>query len=118
MRRSVFTPGAVELIRESARQGKSAVEIADVIGSTAASVRVKCCQLKIKLSRRGGASAQHDWRRYVGEGRLTVFMQRADYTALERKAAHKHKSAFEFARMLLHEIISSNIYENVLDDVA
>jgi hypothetical protein len=45
----VFTPTAIESIRELAGQGRSASEIADAIGSTAASVRVKCCQLKINI---------------------------------------------------------------------
>ena len=53
MPRRVFTPAVIKAIRELASQGKSASEIAAAIGSTAASVRVKCCQLKIQLSRRG-----------------------------------------------------------------
>ena len=47
MPRRVFTPAVIKAIREMAGQGKSASEIAATIGSTPASVRVKCCQLKI-----------------------------------------------------------------------
>jgi hypothetical protein len=49
----VFTPSAINTIRELAGQRKSASEIAEVIGSTTGSVRVKCSQLKIKLRRQG-----------------------------------------------------------------
>jgi len=105
--RHVFTPTVVAIIRELARQGKSAPEIADAVGSTAASVRVKCSQLKIKL-RRG--------RRGVLKQRLVVYLRPADYAALDRKARQMQNSAVELAEMLLEAIISSNIYEAVLDD--
>jgi len=52
-RRRVFTPSAIEIMRELASQGKTAAQIASAIGSTPASVRVKCCHLKIKVARRG-----------------------------------------------------------------
>jgi hypothetical protein len=51
----VFTPAAITIIRELAAEGKTAAEIAEVVDSTPASVRVKCCQLKIQLSRRASA---------------------------------------------------------------
>jgi hypothetical protein len=47
--RRVFNAATIETIRRMAKEGK---EIAEVIGSTAASVRVKCSELKIRLIRR------------------------------------------------------------------
>ena len=105
--RHIFTPTAVEVVRGLARQGRSASEIANAVGSTPASVRVKCSQLKIKL-RRG--------RRGVLKQRLVIYMRPADYAALERKARQLQTSSVELAGMLLEAIISSNIYEAVLDD--
>ena len=105
--RYVFTPSAVEIIRGLARQGRSAPEIADAVGSTAASVRVKCSLLKIKL-RRG--------RRDTPKQRLVLYMRPADCAALERKARQMQRSSVELAAMLLEAIVSSNIYEAVLDD--
>ena len=105
--RYVFTPTAVEVIRGLAREGRSASEIADAVGSTAASVRVKCSLLKIKL-RRG--------RPGIVNQRLVVHMRPADYAALERKARQMQQSATELAGMLLQAIVSSDIYEAVLDD--
>lgn len=116
MPRRVFTPTAIELIRELASQGKSALAIAAVIGSTAASVRVKCCELKIKLSRRRRPGLLRGSPHHNGEQKLVVFLRPAEYTALRQKAACRQKSAVELAEKLLQAIICSNLYEAVLDD--
>jgi hypothetical protein len=99
MPRRVFTPSAVKIIRESAAQGKTSAEIADLINSTAASVRVKCCQLKISLSRRG-----RPYLTCFGREKLVLHMHPADYAALKRKAGHMQKPASELAALLLGEI--------------
>jgi hypothetical protein len=109
-RRRVFTQTAIDTIRVLAAQGKSAAEIAAAIGSTPASVRVKCCHLKIELRRRGRPTRQIGWRSVVS------YLHAADYAALKRKAAEMEKSAGELAGELLKAIICSEIYEAVLDD--
>src|SRR5689334_8618062 len=48
-RSEIFTPAALRMVRRLAEQGQSAAEIAEAIGSTPGSVRVKCCRLKIRL---------------------------------------------------------------------
>jgi hypothetical protein len=116
MPRRVFTPAVIKSIRELATQGKSASEIAAAIGSTPASVRVKCCQLKIPLSRRGRPSLVPSFPQRIGEHRLVIYMRPDDYAALKQKAAHLHKSPVELAGMLLEAIVSANIFEAVLDD--
>jgi hypothetical protein len=110
MPRHVFTPAVITAIRELARQGKSAPEIAAAIGSTTASVRVKCCQLKIQLSRRGRPCLQ------PGEHKLVLYMRPEDYAALKRKAAHKRKSPAELAGTLLEMIVGADMFQAVLDD--
>jgi hypothetical protein len=112
----IFSSAAVELIRELADQGKSASEIADVIGSTAASVRVKCSHFKIKLSRRGRPGLIRTRPDLIGERKLVVYMRPEDYAALKLKATHMGKSAVELAGLLLQAIVSSDIYEAVLDE--
>lgn len=116
MPRRVFTPVVIKAIRDWASQGKSASEIAAAIGSTAASVRVKCCQLKIQLSRRGRPSLVPSWPQHLGEHKLVIYMRPEDYAVLGRKAAHMHKSPTELAGMLLGETISADIFEAVLDN--
>jgi hypothetical protein len=109
-RRRVFTQTAIYTIRLLAARGKSAAEIAMAIGSTPASVRVKCCQLKIPL-RRGSQQA-----RYIGGQSLVIYLQDADYAALKRKAADMQKSSVELSSQLLRAVIRGDIYEAVLDD--
>ena len=116
MPRRVFTLAVIKAIREMASQGKSASEIAATIGSTPASVRVKCCQLKIQLSRRGRPSLVPSFPQHINEHKLVVYVRPDDYAALKRKAVQMHKSPVELAGMLLEAIVSANIFEAVLDD--
>ena len=112
----IFTPKAIEIIRGLVAEGKSAAEIAQEIGSTAASVRVKCCQLKIKLRRPrdGGPVRTHP--HHPHRRRLIVYLSPTTYIALKRHAYNMQKSVVELAELLLHEIVSSNIYDAVLDE--
>ena len=114
-RSRVFTPAAVEVIRRLAAQGKSASAIAAAIGSTPASVRVRCCQLRISLSRRGRPRSLP---RQSGDvrHRLVVYLRPDRFTALTRKAANLRKTSVELAEDLLDAIVTSDIYEAVLDD--
>ena len=117
MPRRVFTPAVIKAIREMASQGKSASEIATTIGSTPASVRVKCCQLKIQLSRRGRPSLVPSFSSHT-ESKLVVYLRPDGYAALKQRAAQMRKSPVELAGMLLEAIASANIFEAVLDDRA
>jgi DNA-binding CsgD family transcriptional regulator len=67
-RRVVYTSRVIELVRELATQGRSATEIATVIGSTAESVRAKCRQLQIRVPKRGRPPGGAD------KQKLTVFI--------------------------------------------
>jgi hypothetical protein len=114
-RSHIFTPAAIEILRRMANEGKSAPEIADAIGSTAASVRVRCCQLKIKLAQGARTDVPRAQHRNVQEQKLIVGMPPAVYTALAQKAAGMRKSTDELVGMLLEAVVSSDIYEAVLD---
>jgi hypothetical protein len=115
-RSHIFTPAAIQIVRRLADQGKSASQIADVIGSTAASVRVRCCQLKIKLAQGARLDLPSARQRHFQEQKLIIGMRPAVLAALEQKAARLQKSPTELARVLLEAIVSSDIYEAVLDD--
>jgi hypothetical protein len=110
--RRIFTAAVTNIVRTLAKEGRSSSEIAAVIGSTAASVRVTCCQMQIKLSRRGRPKSKKN----SGERRLSVVVGLEEYTALTRKAAYMQKSPVDLAERLLQAIISSDLYEAVLDD--
>jgi len=112
---TVFTPTAVEIIRELADQGKSAMEIAHVIGSTPGSVRVRCSQLKIRLLR-PQARLRQSRPLPVPKHSLVVYLTPTVYAALKRKAQNMQKPTVELAASLLAAIVRSNIYEAVLDE--
>ncbi len=116
MPRRVFTPAVIKAIRQLVSQGKSASEIAAIIGSTPASVRVRCCQLKIQLPPRGRSSLVPGLPRHDNQGKLVVYMRADDYAALERRAAQMHKSPAQLAGMLLEAVVSADIVDAVLDD--
>jgi hypothetical protein len=115
MTRRVFTPAVIKIILELASQGKTAPEIAATIGSTSASVRVRCCQLKISLSRRGRPSLVPGFPS-DNEGKIVMYMRPDSFASLTRRAAQMYKSPVELAGMLLEAVVSSNIFEAVLGD--
>jgi len=100
--RILFSPQVIETIRGLIEQGKSAHEIAAAIGSTAASVRVKCSLLKIKLRRKRCG--------------LVVCMRPAIQAALEAKAFQMRESPSELSARLLESIVEGDLYKAVLDD--
>ena len=112
---TIFSSAAVELIRDLADQGKSSSEIAEVIGSTAASVRVRCSQLKIKLTP-GRPRLPPTRPRQIPEPKLVLYMRPAIYAALKRKAARMRKSPRQLAEALLDAIIKSDLCDAVLDE--
>ena len=77
---------------------------------------MKCCQLKIQLSRRGRPSLVPSWPQHPGEHKLVIYMRPEVYAALKLKAAHMRKSPAELAGMLLGEIVSADIFQAVLGD--
>ena len=113
-RSHIFTPEALQIVRRLAGEGKSVSEIAGVIGSTGASVRVRCCQLGIKLARRARIELSRTMQGDIKEQKL-IAMPPLIYAALAQKAAGMRKSTDELARMLLEAVVSSDIYEAVLD---
>jgi hypothetical protein len=106
-RRRLYTPAVVEMMQQLAKENRTAAEIAVIIGSTPGCVRVKCSQFGIKLSQRG--------RRNSSLRKLTVPLGREEYGAIERRAAAMRKSPVELARLLLEAIVSSDLYQAVLD---
>ena len=111
-----FTPAAIEIVRRLAAEGKSAADIADVIGSTAASVRVRCCQLRVRLAGGACTDTQDTPQRPFQKKNLTIGLREEVYAELEQAAARMQKSTVELARALLEAIVSDGIYAAVLDE--
>lgn len=115
--RNVFTPLNVGRIRDMAENGHSSFEIAQAIGSTAASIRAFCCRQKIRIKpkrrangirlARASSSAIHD---------IVVHMPVPLFVEFHRKAERLRMSPAVLASNLLAAITLSNIFEAVLDD--
>jgi hypothetical protein len=112
---TIFSSVAVDLIRDLAGQGKSSSEIAEAIGSTPASVRVRCSQLKIKLTP-GRPRLPPTRSHQILEPQLVLYMRPAIYAALKRKAARTRKSPDQLAQARLDAIVRSDLYEAVLNE--
>jgi hypothetical protein len=108
----VFTPHTLDLIRNMAERGSSAIEIARSVGSTPGSVRVVCSLHKIKI--RHGRSAANSVR--MSEHMIVVHMPTPLFLEFYRKAEHLQMPVSILAGNLLAAITISDIYEAVLDD--
>jgi hypothetical protein len=103
----IFTPDNLLRIRQMAAEGSSSFEIAESIGSTPASVRVMCCQHKIKIGRRRYAEAP---------SQLLARLPASLSVEFHRKAERLQIPASDLASKLLAAIVDSDLYEAVLDD--
>jgi len=106
MTERIFTQNNLLTIRTMAEEGRSATEIAKSIGSTPASVRVVCSHHKIKIGR--GQPPDHD--------AIVVRMDGTLSAEFRCKAEELQIPVSELATKLLSAIVTSNIYEAVLDE--
>src|SRR5215472_3523909 len=97
-----------------AARGCSAQEIADVIGSTASSVRVKCSQEKIRLKR--GRGPARSPRRHAGQFEepvqgvpIVAYLPGPVYAMLVKRASELRKRPSVFASMLLSAVATGVI---------
>lgn len=87
------------LIPELVDEGLSPLEIANTMGWTLGTLRVKCSHLKISLKRRAG--------KFALPGELLE--------ELHRRAAQMGLSTTELVADLLQEIVRDNLFDAVLD---
>ena len=106
-----FTPQVILRMRAMAGAGDSAAVIAREIGSTAASVRVKCSLLGIKLAR-GNAIG----RRVLEAGILQIKMSEADFEVLQRIATERSTFPAVLVRNILSTVLHDDLVRAVLDE--
>jgi hypothetical protein len=117
----IFTPHNLAVVRHMAERGSSSVEIAKMIGSTPASVRVVCSHHKIRLKRgrrypERTAPAPLDHGRAMSEHTIVARIPARLYADFFHKAEHLQIPVSVLASNLLAAIAISDIYEAVLDD--
>jgi hypothetical protein len=128
--RTKFTPTAIVEIQRWLGEGLSADEIAERIGCTIGTLRVRCSQLGISLRRRKqscgpahsdpkGTRRVRASSRQVGSGPrglLILSVRRGTLDQLHTYASSKGISGSRFAASLLEKIAEDDLYEAVLDD--
>lgn len=136
-RRLKFTPVVIPQISSWVDEGLSALEIAEKIGCTLGTLRVRCSQLGISLRQcrqatiadgmgsrtpvNGQRASDHtpvQMRELAagGEHRLVVSMSSLAIQGLRERAASKGISGSILATTLLQKIVQDDLYDAVLDD--
>ena len=117
MLRRIFTPHGIATMRNMAANGDSARDIAQRLGSTSASVRVKCSQLKIKLVRRGpwsgyidGSGGDHPERTFM------ITLPLDEFCKLVEAAQLRNCSPPVLARRIVTLVLRDNLVDGVLDE--
>jgi hypothetical protein len=109
----IFTPQVFEQISTLVAQGVGAAEIAQQIGCTLNSLRVKCSQQGICLRRRSRVPAEgkpHE--------RLAIKLRGDIAVLLHQQAWMRGASAPRFAAALLEAILRDNLCNAVIDQDA
>jgi hypothetical protein len=107
----IFTPKVFEQISNLVAQGVGAAEIAQKIGCTVNSLRVKCSQQGIGLRRRVPSEGKP-------QERLTVTLPGDIAVLLYQQAWKRGVSAPRFAAALLETILRDNLCDAVIDQDA
>ena len=114
MPRRIFTPHGIATMRSMAANGDSACDIAHKLGSTSASVRVKCSQLKIKLVRWSavvdGSGGDNQERTFM------ITLQLAEFSKLVEAAKLRNCSPPVLARRIVTLVLRDNLVDGVLDE--
>ena len=93
-----------DLIRVLVDEGLSAQEIADRVGWTVGTLRVRCSQLKISLRRSGNSKS-----------RMYLAVPKAIFGQLQHHATLMGISESELAANLLQTIVQDDLCDAVLD---
>jgi hypothetical protein len=106
----IFTPQVFSEIRNLVAQGWSAAEIAERIGCTLNSLRVKCSQQGICLRRQSKLASTEG-----PNGQLTIKLSGNTAVLLQQQAGKQGISGTRFATVLLEAIVRDNLYDAVID---
>ena len=115
-----LTTSAIPVIQSWIEQGLSAEQIAENIGCTVGSLRVRCSHLGISLRRRGLANGAHCMNASVRQSSrsLPMLVSVPETTAhlLQCQAALKGTTESKLVASLLDKITQDNLYDAILDE--
>jgi hypothetical protein len=111
-KRSMFSPAVFLQVRSFVAQGLSAVEIAERIGCSLGTLRVKCSQNGISLRRWNPSGTPPEGN--VSK-RLTISLPENIALELQKQADKKGVSQADLAIALFDAIARDNLYDAVID---
>ena len=122
----VFTRAAIKQIAPWVRDGASPAEIAQRIGCTIGTLRVRCSQLGISLKRSKGRSPRSDQadvrRSWPAQTQppacFQITLTPRCMDQLQQSARAKGVSMDALARALLEVIVKDRLYNAILDDAS
>ena len=127
-KRLLFTPAMRTQIGPWVRDGVSPAEVAQRIGCTVGTLRVRCSELGISLKHSGARSQKHK-RSFVRahphrpmpqltmqKACLKVTLNERTMERFERTATSTGRSSAALATALLKKIVHDGLYEAVLDE--
>jgi hypothetical protein len=109
----IFSPGVMLEISRLVAQGLAASEIAEKIGCSIGTLRVKCSQHGISLRRCCDDSEIRPTR--IPQARIVIQLGRSAATGLQQKAQIQGTTGPRLAAALIEAIVQDNLYDAVID---
>jgi transposase-like protein len=113
--RTLFTPAVFEQLPGWVQDGLSVDEISQQIGCTVGTLRVRCSQQGISLSRRPRSKPLRVPPASQRLPRMTVPLPDSIIAILEQRADGKGVTGRKLAATLLETIVKDDLFEAVLD---
>jgi hypothetical protein len=114
MSRAIFSPAILSQIRSMVAQGMSPAEIANEIGCTLGTLRVKCSMSGISLRRRRWNPSAGAWNDNIPK-RLWFSLSDEIAVRFQQQAAERGMTVTKFAAELLEAVVRDNLYDAVID---
>jgi metal-dependent amidase/aminoacylase/carboxypeptidase family protein len=108
-KKKIFSPGVFEQVKALVHQGMSPKEIANHLGCTLGTLRVKCSQHQITLRRNQDAAAE------PRNGILRIRLSEHLAVRLHSRSRQMRVSHSKFAAQLIEAIVQDNLYDAVID---
>jgi hypothetical protein len=111
-RSRIFSPLVLREISTLVAQGLSAAEIAEKLGCSIGTLRVKCSHHGISLRRCDGSSTRPG---RIPHARIVIQLGRTAAIGLQQRAQTQGTTGPRLAAALIEAIVQDNLYEAVID---
>jgi hypothetical protein len=111
-RSRIFSPLVLLEISTLVTQGLTAAEIAEKLGCSIGTLRVKCSNHGISLRRCDGSSTRSE---RIPHARIVIQLGRTAAVGLQQKAQTQGTTGPRLAAALIEAIVQDNLYDAVID---